>query len=257
MISGSAKALVHLSAAAFSLGLLTGCGGGASSDPPESAETAVATATATNPPEGLTAKRLAAALPGDDSFPEGAVVLVRCPGDPPCDNKATQTQDASVSVNLPLPAGAEQDTNSFDEDAKFRVDGGEWSENLWLRAWIYRDGTTAKADVADFRKDAEKLVGNVNVPAKKIDSGYDYGIRGSGSVDTTKIGDWRGFVRVLDATFVHLDGRITDRRFNIFAVMENDNAFVRIDSSFTVQGRNKADAVRAVQDILEDYLKTL
>lgn len=235
--------------------LLAGCGGGSSS--PDAEKTGPTATTAAPQQKGLTIERLVKALPSDDSFPKGSEVTVRCPGDPECANEAVQDQDASVSVNLALPAGAERDRSSVDGEARFRVDGGEWSEHLWLRAWLYDDMTSAKGFRVDFQKDAEKLVGPLDVPAKKTDSGYDYGIRGTGSLDEVTIDGWRGFVRVLDAAYIHLDGRVTDKRFDVFAVMAKDNAFIRVDSSFTVQGRDKADAVKTVRDLLTAYLEKL
>lgn len=254
MISGNLKPLARLSAVALALVLLAGCG---SSGPDEPAKDKPAVAKTTEASTGITAEQLAKALPADDFFPKGADIRVRCPGDPECDDKATQTQDASISLAPPLPAGVKDDGSAFDDDAKFRVAGGEWSENLWLRAWVYDEAAEARGYLVDFQKDASKRVGDLDVPAKKTDSGYDYGFRGKGSFDKITIGDWRGFVRVLDVEFIHLDGRVTDRRFDVFSVMQKDNALVRVDSSFTVQGRDKADAVGTVKDLLDDYLGQL
>lgn len=256
MISGNHRPWGHLSAACLALALFAGCGSSSDADEPAAKDEPSAAKT-TEAPSGFTAKQLADALPPDSAFPKGSVVRVRCPGDPECDNTAIETQDASVDVAPALPAGVKFDSTYLDDDKKFRVVGGEWTEAFKLRAWAYDDAAAAAGDVASGKKEAKKLAGPVNQPAEKTDSGYDYGYQGKGTYDTLSINGWSGYLRVLDVSYVHLDGRLTDERYDIFVAVHKDNAFARVDSSFTVQGRNQAGAVKLVRGVLDDYLGKL
>lgn len=206
-------------------------------------------------PVVLTASRLAAALPADENFPEGTEVQVRCPGDAPCTEDERQTQDASISVHLPLPEGVRAHGDG-DRD-RFRVPGGEWTEMFWLRAWLQPDADTARQAFEEHSSGYGDLVGDLNTEPRETDSGYDYGIRGRGEVIELDGESWSGRLKVYDARFVHLDGRIGDRRYDIRGAAHDGRVLVTIESSLTVEGRDQDEAVDFVRRQLQGFFERL
>lgn len=205
-------------------------------------------------PRVVTAARLAAALPGEDQLPAGHEVSVRCPGDSPCTDE-DQSQDASVSVYLPLPEGVPARGDSGID--RFRVSGGEWSERLRLRAWLHSDEGAARTSFEERTSGYGDLVGKLDTAPEETDTGYDYGIRGRGEVVELEGAGWTGRVKVYDARFVHLDGRITERRYDITGVAHRGTVLLTVDSSFTVEGRAQADVVDLVRAHVSGFFDRL
>ncbi|MCR2808334.1 MULTISPECIES: hypothetical protein [unclassified Microbacterium] len=204
-------------------------------------------------PRVTTVSRLAAALPAEGDLPAGHEVSVRCPGDPECEDER-QDQDASLSVDLALPAGV---TPQGDGPDRFRVQGGEWSENFWLRAYIQSDEAAAQAAVAERTGAADALVGELDTPATKTDYGYDYGVKGRGEIIDIAGEGWTGRLTLFEARFVHLDGRIGDPRFDIRGAVSGGDVLLVIESSFTVEGRDQADAVGTVEAQIAGFFDRL
>lgn len=235
-------------ATAALVALVAACGGpSADEDRPESS------ASATRTPSGVTAETLVDALPDKSSFPKGSAVTGRCPG-ARCDADVEDDPTASISVNPALPSGAQRDTSSLDAAGAYRVAGGEWEETLKLRAWIYDDAATPRGFVRKFRATATAMNGAVDVAPVKTKTGYTYGSRGSSTVRDLEVDGWRGFVQVQSIRYVHLGGRATEPRYVVFAGVTRGKVFVRVDSSSTVQGRTRADAVKTATDLMTRYL---
>ncbi|RYJ05957.1 MAG: hypothetical protein EON52_08875 [Actinomycetales bacterium] len=230
---------------------LTACGSsGEKGDEP--AAKASKTTSSPKAPAELTEQSLADALPDDDYFPKGSLVTVRCPGDAPCDTPPYQATAALV-VSPELPAGAQADTSGLDERAKYRVAGGEWDEEIKLRAWLYSTDAEPAAYIQQYSGELEKLGRTVDVAPKKTDNGYNYGSRGTREYKPLTINGWKGFYQVQRVTYIHLGGRETEPRFVVYAALAKGKVYTRVDTSNTVQGRDQADAVKAVTDLLEDY----
>ena len=205
-------------------------------------------------PVVMTPRRAAEALPQLEDFPSGSEVSVRCPGDDPCDDE-DQTQDASISVNVALPEGVESEGD--DDWGRFRVAGGEWTEDLWLRVWIHPNAASATDQVDENIADYRELTGTLDTAPVETESGYTYGIRGTGEVIDIGGEGWTGALKVYDAQFVHLDGRITERVYDISASAASGSAFVGVDSTLTVQGRTMEDAIEFVTGQLDAYFARL
>lgn len=205
-------------------------------------------------PRVTTSTRLAAALPDDGDLPAGYEESVRCPGDPPCNSDERQKQDASLSVDLALPDGV---TAEGDGRLRFLVAGGEWTENLTLQAYIKSDDAAAQAAVAERTSGYGTNVGELNTPAKATDSGYDFGIDGRGEVIDISGEGWSGQLKLYEARFLHLDGRVGDPRFDISGAVSSGDVLLTIDSSLTVEGRDQADAVGTVEEQIAGFFARL
>ncbi|QEW04689.1 hypothetical protein [Microbacterium lushaniae] len=213
----------------------------------------LATIDPTDAPRVTTVSRLAAALPTESDLPPGHQVSVRCPGDPPCED-ARQGQDASLSVDLALPEGVVPQGDGRD---RFLVPGGEWSEHLWLRAYIQPDEAAAQAAVAEHTSDYGGLVGDLDTAPKATEYGYDYGVRGRGEVIDVAGEGWSGQLKLYEGRFIHLDGRVGDPRFDIRGAVSGGDVLLVIESSFTVEGRDQADAVGTVEAQIDGFFQRL
>jgi len=224
---------------------LAGCGGTSTGAPSSPTPTA---------PPTMTAERLAEALPADHELGEGAEVGARCPGDPSCTDVG-QDQTASISYRLPLPDGVEQ--AGADDHRRFMVPGGEYEESVWLRAWLHAEEASAVAARDDASEGLDALTGTLDTEPELLENGYRHGIRGTGSVEDLGIEGWQGFVRVLDASFVHPDGRVTEPRHDLYVMAQRGQVVVTIEASLTREGREHADAVAIVHDRLQAYADRL
>ena len=249
--SGNWSRPAVLAALTMLLAVTAGCGS-SDRDELEAKAKASATATASKTPTGITAQTLFDALPAEDDFPKGSAVSVRCPGDAPCETPPYEAT-ATVVVSPALPAGAQQDTSSLDGKAKYRVQGGEWDEEIKLRAWLYSTAAEPAGYITQYSGELKKLDGAVDVPPEKTDNGYTYGSRGTRAYKAITINGWKGFYQVQRVTYIHLDGRETDPRFVVYAAVSKGKVYARVDTSNTVQGRDQAGAVKAVTDLLDDY----
>lgn len=251
--SGNWSRPTALAALLAALALLTaGCGSASKQDEPGARAEATASSKVSKAPSGPTAKTLIDALPADGDFPKGSTVSVRCPGDAPCETPPYEAT-ATVVVSPALPAGARPDTSSLDDKAKYRVEGGEWDEEIKLRAWLYSTEAEPAGYITQYTGELEKLSSTVDVAPKKTDSGYTYGSRGTRSVKELTINGWKGFVQVQRVIYIHLDGRETEPRFVVYAALSKGKVYARVDTSNTVQGRDQAGAVKTVTDLLEEY----
>src|SRR5690606_27601921 len=99
--------------------------------------------------------------------------------------------------------------------------------------------------------------GSLDTAPEKTDTGYLYGIHGTSAVtDIDGDGSTR-FVQLYDATFEHLDGRITERHFDVTALASPGPVFVRVTASLTNQGRDAQDAIDLVSEQIEAYFARL
>lgn len=201
-----------------------------------------------------TPRRVAAALPTIEDFPDGSEISVRCPGDDPCSGE-DQTQDASISVDIALPDGVESD--GTDDWGRFRVSGGEWTEDSWLRVWIQPDEASAAESVASRTAEFREHTGELDIPPVATETGYDYGIRGTGEVLEIDGEGWTGALKLYDAQFLHLDGRITERVYVITVIAASGPVLVRVDSHLTVQGRSKQEAIDFITAQVDAYFTRL
>jgi hypothetical protein len=203
-------------------------------------------------PRQTTVSRVAAAMPDESDLPEGAEVRTRCPGAEVCDR---QDQDAGARFYLPLPEGVESAGTADHE--RFRVAGGEWSESIWLQAWIQPDEAAAQAELDERAESYGELVGELDTAPVETETGYDYGIRGRGEVIDLTGDGWSGLLKLYDAQLVHLDGRVTERHYNIRAAAYRGDVLLTAEAALTVQGRDQADAVEVLQGQFEAFFTRL
>lgn len=80
------------------------------------------------------------------------------------------------------------------------------------------------------------------------DYGYDYGLRGTGQIVELGDDEWTARLRVYGAEFIHLDGRITERRYGIEGAAYSGDVLLTVSSSFTVEGRDEQEVIDLVGD---------
>lgn len=222
--------------AVLSLVLLAGCGG--SEEPQKKAA----------PPKVYTVAQLKAALPKVADVPSGKKVSFSCPGaesctEPPEDGKQWSTQ---ILLDVPL-VGKE-----LEEAASTGI-----ADLVDFTVTQYASPVAASTALTAERTKQSAYDGSFDDKAVKTDDGFNFGLKGDGTLEDAKVSRWSGYFVQRDITLTNLDGSdeggVRDNQLNV--VRGAVNVQVRVVSG--LGKRTLAECEKIARTVIEDYIRRL
>ncbi len=221
--------------------VLGACASPASPDPSPATE-------APQPPRADTLDELEAALPEVEEVDGGATRLWTCSDEP------ERCVDGEVGSSIVL-------NSATGKPLEFQDDELDIPEQITTKAFVAEDDRDAAAHVDEERDRSAEYDGDFDVAPVQKEGSYDFGQKGSGSLEDIELDGWKGLITDRRSQLYEPGASGPEEDADVFLttllLISNGTTVVQVSTSLRGEMRDPDEGPRLVREAAGEYIARL